>query len=707
MPPPFRRVFALLGLASVLLGNPVLATIHHVYNAGHFNNLPCLEAGDVVLMHDGEYDALDKALCSNILDDDTARTNPIRVLATNPGSVRVIAPSQITMRGRGIVLAGLDFTADSGMKVVDSDGPAFVIRLSPASRDMTISNVRFHNCSDGDGDGNWIHANGFNHTVEYCSFEGKNMPISNATVVFVREIDEAGTATQRNHVLHHCYFGERIASRSINGYEAIRVGDSTSQAYEMHVIVEHNVFYHTIWRLDGKAPNDMEIISNKSKGNQYRHNTFLESYGQLTLRHGDACTVDGNYFFGGGYYSGSSIKRREPNSYQSGVRIIGQDHIVRNNYLENLRGTRARSALVLLAGDPNFRDGNGRDVPGGKGYEPAHNAQIYNNTFIDCESMHFGFGPRGSKMPDGARIFNSAWQGSGDDSVGLVGGEGFMPLASGGNYIYHPAGKWGWEGLGHKTTSPDITESFDNYLRPTDRSPLVLAGQIDINLVACKDIRNLQRPTDANKRDVGCYEREVSGSGLKPLLRADVGPSFDGGPSGTYPAAHAFQMTDNQVVVEAENHSSETSGGGKSWEPVNESGASGGPGPNAMSTDNTGAKVDPPGISSPRLEYLIQVPSSGRYRIHVRGRGPTNSDDSIHVSINGSTMPFATLVVPASNPPAPAAAFGWVTSDSLLIPSGLQAVTIWMREDGAIIDKIVVNKGAAPTGTGPDESPRN
>jgi len=53
-------------------------------------------------------------------------------------------------------------------------------------------------------------------------------------------------------------------------------------------VVESNLFD----RCDG----ELEIISSKSCENVYRHNTFLDCAGMLTLRHGNRCTVEGNFF---------------------------------------------------------------------------------------------------------------------------------------------------------------------------------------------------------------------------------------------------------------------------------------------------------------------------------------------------------------------------------------------------------------------------
>jgi len=525
-------------LATLLLASAssALAVTHTVNNAADFNALPSLNAGDVVVLNSGTYGSLNKTLVSTIATDALAQSNPIYVYAATPGGVDVTAPSQITLQGRGIILAGLDFVSGSGMLANGDDTPVWIIKTDANSRHMTISNVRFLNCTAGDNYGHWLYLEGFNHTVEYCSFEGKNEPNRNATVAFKRHTSEAGITTPRNHVLRYCYFGPREASNASgstgNGYETIRIGDSSSQAHDMNVTIAHNVFYRAIWRNDGAKPNDMEIISNKSKGNKILHNTFLESYGQLTLRHGDACLVEGNYILGGGYYSGSSILLNAANPHQTGIRIIGTDHVVRNNFLINLAGTNLRAALCLMGGESSHTDGNGSG--GYNGYEAAHNAQIYNNTFVDCTELNLGYRSAGTVSPTGVQIYNNVWQGSGT-SNGIVRSNSFTPAGSGGNYIYHPSGSYGWTGLTGGTytssASPQVTESFDNYKRPTSGSPLLNAAST--TLVAGDDIRGLTRPS--TDRDIGSYEREVSGSGFRPLLRNEVGPEFDGGPGETYP----------------------------------------------------------------------------------------------------------------------------------------------------------------------------
>jgi hypothetical protein len=110
---------------------------------------------------------------------------------------------------------------------------------------------------------------------------------------------------------------------------------------------------------------------------------------------------------------------------------------------------------------------------------------------------------------------------------------------------------------------------------------------------------------------------------------------------------------------------------------------------------------------SPRLDYLVNFVKTGPHTVWIRGIGPTGNDDSCHAGLDGAAVPTATRI--SSFGPA----WTWSrttmdgTSASLNVTStGLHTVNVWMREDGFIIDKIVLtpNNSYVPTGAGPAES---
>jgi hypothetical protein len=118
-------------------------------------------------------------------------------------------------------------------------------------------------------------------------------------------------------------------------------------------------------------------------------------------------------------------------------------------------------------------------------------------------------------------------------------------------------------------------------------------------------------------------------------------------------------------------------------------------------------------LNSPRLDFDVNFIQTGTHYVWVRGYGPNTSSDSVHVGLNNAAAPSASDIKsfdPAASWVWSNAAFGTGASTpaTLTIPStGVHTVNAWMREDGFIVDKIVLTTDPAfvPTGTGPAESP--
>ena len=564
----FFHLVCIASVAFFFSAHRGVAATYTVNNATDFNNLPRLNAGDVVQMNSGTYGAINKILESSISDDTTAKNNPVLVYAVTPGGVVVNAPSKITLSGRGIILAGLDFNANSGI-LAD-----YLVGTASGSRYMKLSHLRFNGCAAGATDGKWIYIQGFYATIEYCSLTERPDTIRNTTVAFMPNISEGGVAVPRMHKVRYCYFGPRYAvpqdtsSDTDNGFESLRIGVGDVQTYDMQVTVERNVFYRSIWRTDGATAGEPEIISIKSKGNKILNNTILESQGGICFRSGTGSTVEGNFIFGGGYYdTATSIALRTASANQGGIRVIGADQIVRNNYIANVVGDGIRAALCVMSGESDYNPGDPANGIGNTGsYQPADNAKIYNNTFVSCKEMSLGLlsndshtnstGVYVAKSPANVQMFNNVWQGGNSAATSVINRDtsvvsGYTPIvlgSSGANYIHETSsGKYGWNGLlnsTYTTISPLITTSFDNYKIPAASSPIL--NKATNILAATTDIRGLTRP--ASNMDIGSFELEVTGSGLKPLLKSEVGVVFDGGPS-SYPVAGSGDSRPNILTT--------------------------------------------------------------------------------------------------------------------------------------------------------------
>ena len=171
----------------------------------------------------------------------------------------------------------------------------------------------------------------------------------------------------------------------------------------------------------------------------------------------------------------------------------------------------------------------------------------------------------------------------------------------------------------------------------------------------------------------------------------------------------AFQQaSDGLVSIEAEHHDANVPNGGQSFVASSQAGASGSgaltASPNSDVIRNTGYAA-----SSPRLEYRVNFVKTGTHYIWARGIGPTAADDSFHAGVDGAEL--------ASSDRITGFGTGWTWSrDTMDGPvatvtvatTGVHVVDVWMREDGFIIDKLVIttDSALAPTGLGPAESAR-
>ena len=165
------------------------------------------------------------------------------------------------------------------------------------------------------------------------------------------------------------------------------------------------------------------------------------------------------------------------------------------------------------------------------------------------------------------------------------------------------------------------------------------------------------------------------------------------------------------VSIEAENFDSKVIQGGHDWTPVSPGGSSGSGAleatPNTGTLNNSNYES-----SSPRLDYLVNFTQVGTHYVWLRGIGATGSDDSAHVGLNGSGQSTSDRISSFST------ALSWSndTMDSAratinVSAPGEQVLNLWMREDGFVVDKIVLTTDANldPTSfgvTGPPESPR-
>lgn len=415
---------------------------------------------------------------------------PIVLRPKSPGRAVLSGQSRLRIAGEHLVVSGLSFQ-DGWAK---NDAIAF-----RADSKTLASNCRLTGCAimhfnpqpaEGmGGSSHWLSLYGTSNRVDHCAFFGKR----NAGTTLVVWVGDA----PNGHRIDRNLFGPR-PPLGRNGGETIRVGTSDVSMHESGTVVEENYFE----RCDG----EVEIISNKSCGNIYRRNTFVGCSGTLTLRHGNRCSVYGNWFFG----------NRQKGS--GGIRIIGEDHRVFNNYLAGLEGDDTRSAIAFQLGLPDTLL---------NGYFQVKGAVVAFNTIIDCKSpLMIGAGdadagdPSKLLAPIGCTVANNLIA-CRKDRPPISQMDPRSRIRFAGNIV---SGEPATGALPDGVCRAEVTmvTSPGSISQPAAKCPARAAATADAPFVT-DDIDGHAR--DAS-RDIGCDQASESPVLHHPLTPAEVGPGW-------------------------------------------------------------------------------------------------------------------------------------------------------------------------------------
>jgi len=329
--------------------------------------------GDEIVLANGEWRDFDLVLAAS----GTAE-NPVHLRAEEAGKVVLTGQSSLRLGGEYLIVSGLVFrdgyTPLNEVISFRVDGET----LASNSR-VTETVVENYNNPDRAQRDTWVVMYGQNNEFDHNHLSGK---LNSGPTMTVRLNSE--NSQNNEHHIHHNYFGPRPVFGS-NGGETLRIGTSHYSLTTSNTLVENNFF--------DRCSGEVEIISNKSGGNIYRGNTFYESRGTLTLRHGNGTLVENNLFEGGGA------------PYTGGVRVINAQQTVRNNMFRDLTGTRFSGALVVMNGVP--------DSPINR-YHQVDGAVVENNTFAQVGTIELGEGSDSerSAVPVNSRFANNLVLGS-------------------------------------------------------------------------------------------------------------------------------------------------------------------------------------------------------------------------------------------------------------------------------------------------------
>ncbi len=172
-----------------------------------------------------------------------------------------------------------------------------------------------------------------------------------------------------------------------------------------------------------------------------------------------------------------------------------------------------------------------------------------------------------------------------------------------------------------------------------------------------------------------------------------------------------FFESGGQVVMEAENFDQRIRRNNHDWNFSTSLSGFSGTGYMVAVPDNGVNQNTGYAANSPEMIYRVNFSTAGTFYVWGRGSGPNGNGDSLHVGIDGVENNLSDrITLNITN-----TAFGWrkstmdgVDAQITVSSRGIHNINIWMREDGARVDKMLLTTSATftPTGTGPPQSPR-
>jgi hypothetical protein len=427
--------------------------------------------------------------------------------------------------------------------------------------------------------------------VSYVNISGDDVEIdrnelrNKSTLGEMLDIAGSGSQVAQRLWVHHNYFHD-FKSPGGNGAETIRWGLSGLSLSDGEGVCEYNLFV----RCDGEN----ELISNKSGGNTYRYNTFLDSSGdQLTLRHGNDCLVYGNYF-----------------KNTAGLRVYGDRHLIHSNYFEG-------NSLGIDMGNG---DGNVEDGAALTSHDRPEDCVVVFNTFVN-NATHYQMGGR----TNGLGALNVTFA----NNI-LQGGTRGVSISSSAPYTGTWSNNFFWNvptignipASGYAIVDPQLVPDDDGVLHIAADSPAIGAAVGNFPAVNFDQDGQLR---DSFK-DVGADEFSAAQITAHPLTPSDVGPNSSSDEPPPPPA----------LVFEAENLAFAATGASTTI--VTETSSSGG----AFASNSKYVTLNADGIPPPSngefIEFTLPNIPRGTYDLLMRYKTNSSARGIARVSIDGVAL---------------------------------------------------------------------
>ena len=309
------------------------------------NSIENAKPGDQIIMANGVWKDIEIVFTGK-----GTEREPIMLKAETPGEVFIEGESSLKFGGEYLVASGLYFRNGHtpGRAVVqfklDDEQVANYCRL-------TNSVIDGYNQLSRDRQDLWVEFFGRHNQMDHCYLAGK---ANRGPTV---RVDLKGNKSINNyHQIVNNHFGPRPRKGGPQA-ESLQLGSSYTSMSPSYTMVANNLFE----RCNG----EVEVISSKTNFNEFRNNVFYKSEGSLVTRHGNYCTIDGNWFIG------------DESNEIGGVRLVNTGHKVTNNYFFNLKGSYFKSPFAIMNGIP--RSPLNR-------YNQVTDVVVAYNTWINCTS---------------------------------------------------------------------------------------------------------------------------------------------------------------------------------------------------------------------------------------------------------------------------------------------------------------------------------
>lgn len=341
-----RVLLIVLTIAGLFPAEALRAKSYSIDSTATFEKaMESAKPGDSIIIADGRYE---NWIIS--LDADGTQEQPIVVQPQTPGEVIFTGISKFSITGNYIHLQDLLFNhcKMENMSIVEFNGTAH----------SRVRNLTFQHCEGNRPVVRFI--KGANHNLlrkcHFIDIAGRSVHVNVGD-----EIEEFGVPAH-NTIQDNVF--QDIPPLGENGRETVKLGQSqpTYGHIKTYTLVEGNTFL----RANGEA----EIISNKCSNNTFRRNTFIDCEGELVMRGGSFCLIEGNYF----------------SNCKGGIRLSGTHHTVKDN-------------VVINSGRTGIRLQYGMTKEQGGHYQAVSQCSISNNTIINAEYFGILIGDSRSNEP--------------------------------------------------------------------------------------------------------------------------------------------------------------------------------------------------------------------------------------------------------------------------------------------------------------------